>query len=179
MIILNQELTSLFSWRPTKTKMMMMKKPPCLQTIRATTTTTTLMMMIQEETSVSSKKELREMRNVKRDENRRNYPNWRQDVEEKLLQKKPKKQFNSWKEELNLDKLSELGPQWWILKVSRAKGKDTLERMMQSLHKNFPDTQFKVISFFLSFCYYYYYYANFILETVSLIIILFLQHSKH
>ncbi|KAK1412411.1 hypothetical protein QVD17_33643 [Tagetes erecta] len=88
-----------------------------------------------------TKKEEREVRNVKR-EQKRGY-NWREDVEEILLQK-PKKQFNSWKEELNLDKLSELGPQWWILKVSRAKGKDTVQRMMQALHKNFPDAEFQV-----------------------------------
>ncbi|XP_076902057.1 uncharacterized protein LOC143556676 [Bidens hawaiensis] len=88
-----------------------------------------------------SPKEKRELKKVKREEKR--MYNWREDVEEKLLQK-PKKQFNSWKEELNLDKLSELGPQWWILKVSRARGKDTVERMLQSLHKNFPDDQFKV-----------------------------------
>ncbi|KAI7731885.1 hypothetical protein M8C21_032249 [Ambrosia artemisiifolia] len=86
-------------------------------------------------------KEKREVRHLKRDE-KRSY-NWREDVEEKLLQK-PKKQFNSWKEELNLDKLSELGPQWWILKVSRARGKDTVERMMQALHKNYPDAHFEV-----------------------------------
>ncbi|XP_076926302.1 uncharacterized protein LOC143589428 [Bidens hawaiensis] len=80
----------------------------------------------------------KEKREVKREEKR--MYNWREDVEERLLQK-PKKQFNSWKEELNLDKLSELGPQWWILKV---RGKDTVERMLQSLHKNFPDAQFEV-----------------------------------
>ncbi|XP_071716461.1 uncharacterized protein [Rutidosis leptorrhynchoides] len=88
-------------------------------------------------------KEKRELRNEKRDLNR-SY-NWREEVEEKLLQK-PKKQFSSWKEELNLDKLAVLGPQWWILKVSRAKGKDTVERLMQSLHKNFPDSEFKVFT---------------------------------
>ncbi|XP_076889300.1 uncharacterized protein LOC143540016 isoform X2 [Bidens hawaiensis] len=88
-----------------------------------------------------SPKEKRELKKVKREEKR--MYNWREGVEEKLLQK-PKKQFNSWKEELNLDKLSELGPQWWILKVSRARGKDTVERMLQSLYKNFPDDQFKV-----------------------------------
>lgn len=64
-------------------------------------------------------------------------------MEEKLL-KKPKKEFKSWKEELNLDKLSLLGPRWWIVKVSRATGKDTVVRMMQALHRNFPDAEFKV-----------------------------------
>ncbi|KAI3759851.1 hypothetical protein L1987_50234 [Smallanthus sonchifolius] len=90
---------------------------------------------------VVTPKEKRDLRKVKREEKRRY--NWREEVEEMLLQK-PKKQFSSWKEELNLDKLSVMGPQWWILKVSRAKGKDTIPRMMQSLHKNFPHADFKV-----------------------------------
>ncbi|KAD6120376.1 hypothetical protein R6Q59_026410 [Mikania micrantha] len=90
---------------------------------------------------VLTPKEKRDLRNLKRDE-RRSY-NWREEVEERLLQK-PKKQFKSWKEELNLDLLSVMGPQWWILKVSRAKAKDTIQRMMQALQYNFPHSHFKV-----------------------------------
>nr|XP_043629738.1 transcription termination/antitermination protein NusG [Erigeron canadensis]XP_043629744.1 transcription termination/antitermination protein NusG [Erigeron canadensis] len=90
-------------------------------------------------------KEKREMRKEKREEKMGTGYNWREHVEEKLLEK-PKKRYNSWKEELNLDLLAQLGPQWWILKVSRAKGKDTILRMTQSLHKNFPDLHFQVFA---------------------------------
>ncbi|KAF5785653.1 putative ribosomal protein L2, domain 2 [Helianthus annuus] len=127
--MMNQELLSL-SWRPLYVPISVAVGKPSPFLLRATTTSLVL-----------TPKEKRDLRNLKRDE-KRSY-NWREDVEEKLLQK-PKKQFNSWKEELNLDKLSELGPQWWILKVSRARGKDTVERMLQALHKNYPDVEFKV-----------------------------------
>ncbi|KAL4581271.1 hypothetical protein LXL04_017482 [Taraxacum kok-saghyz] len=134
---MNQEL--LLSWRPRVCLPFPISKPKpinvLVQPIRAT-----LQASIDEKTIGLTAKEKRELRNVKREENK-SY-NLREDVEEKLL-KKPKKQFNSWKEELNLDKLAVLGPQWWIVKVSRARGKDTVERMMYGLAKNFPDAEFK------------------------------------
>ncbi|PWA36559.1 plastid transcriptionally active 13 [Artemisia annua] len=98
----------------------------------------------EEQETILTTKEKRELRKANRDSKIGTY-NWREQVEEKLLQK-PKKQFSSWKEELNLDLLAHMGPQWWILKVSRAKGKDTVERMLQALHKNFPDAEFKVFT---------------------------------
>ncbi|KAL4557952.1 hypothetical protein LXL04_036147 [Taraxacum kok-saghyz] len=135
---MNQEL--LLSWRPRLCLPFPISIPKpttvLVQPIRAT-----LQASIDEKSIGLTAKEKRELRNVKREENK-SY-NWREDVEEKLL-KKPKKQFNSWKEELNLDKLAVMGPQWWIVKVSRARGKDTVERMMQGLAKNFPDAEFKV-----------------------------------
>ncbi|KAL7612509.1 uncharacterized protein LOC111916013 [Lactuca sativa] len=138
---MNQEL--LLSWRrPCLPFPTTITKPTnvgvVFQPIRATLQTS-----VDEKAEILTAKEKRELRNVKREENK-SY-NWREDVEERLL-KKPKKQFNSWKEELNLDKLAVMGPQWWIVKVSRAKGKDTVERMMQALAKNFPDAEFQVFT---------------------------------
>ncbi|GJX47594.1 plastid transcriptionally active 13 [Tanacetum coccineum] len=121
-------------------------RPPSLVSIKKKATVVRATALMEETTSLSSltTKEKRELRKVNRDSKIGTY-NWREDVEEKLL-KKPKKQFSSWKEELNLDLLAHMGPQWWILKVSRAKGKDTVERMLQALHKNFPDAEFKVFT---------------------------------
>ncbi|KAK9073092.1 hypothetical protein SSX86_007414 [Deinandra increscens subsp. villosa] len=139
-----QEL--LLSSSSSSSSMMMMRRrwsplPFPLPIKRVTAGTVVFLRATLQSPPVVTPKEKRELRKVKREE-KRSY-NWREEVEEILLQK-PKKQFNSWKEELNLDKLSEMGPQWWILKVSRAKGKDTVQRMMQALHKNFPDAEFKV-----------------------------------
>ncbi|KAI3507403.1 hypothetical protein L1887_22388 [Cichorium endivia] len=136
---MNQEL--LLSWRPLCLPFPITITKPAIvlvQPIRAT-----LQASVSEQAAILTAKEKRDLRNAKRDENR--LYNWREDVEERLL-KKPKKQFKSWKEELNLDKLSELGTQWWIVKVSRARGKDTVERMMQALAKNFPDAEFEVFA---------------------------------
>lgn len=136
---MNQEL--LLSWRPLCLPFpITITKPTTVvvQPIRATLQTS-----LDEQRAILTAKEKRELRNTKREENKQY--NWREDVEERLL-KKPKKRFNSWKEELNLDKLAEMGPQWWIVKVSRARGKDTVERMMQALAKNFPDAEFEVFA---------------------------------
>lgn len=61
------------------------------------------------------------------------------------LIKKPKKRYVSWTEELNLDNLALLGPQWWVVRVSRVSGQDTAERMARAMARNFPDMEFKVI----------------------------------
>lgn len=80
------------------------------------------------------------MRNERRES--RAY-NWREEVEERLI-KKPKKRYTSWTEELNLDNLALLGPQWWVVRVSRVSGQDTAQRLARSLVLNFPDMEFKV-----------------------------------
>lgn len=63
-------------------------------------------------------------------------------MEERLI-KKPKKRYTSWTEELNLDNLALLGPQWWVVRVSRVSGQETAERMARSLARNFPNVDFK------------------------------------
>lgn len=64
-------------------------------------------------------------------------------MEEKLL-KKPKKMYKSWKEELNLDFLAKLGPQWWVVRVSRLRGHETADLVARLLARNYPDINFKV-----------------------------------
>lgn len=86
----------------------------------------------------------RERRQMRR-ERRESKPayNWREEVEMRLI-KKPKKRYVSWTEELNLDNLALLGPQWWVVRVSRVTGHEIAERMANSMALNFPDMEFKV-----------------------------------
>ncbi|EHA8590783.1 hypothetical protein COCNU_scaffold024208G000010 [Cocos nucifera] len=89
-------------------------------------------------------RERRQLRKERR-ESKAGSGNWREDVEERLL-KKPKKRRGSWMEELNLDNLARLGPQWWVLRVSRviSLGQEAVDRLVRSLASNFPDLEFKV-----------------------------------
>lgn len=87
-------------------------------------------------------RERRKLRNERRENNPAN--NWREEVEEKLI-KKPKKRYASWTEELNLDNLALLGPQWWIVRVARVTGHYTAERLARSLARNFPSMDFQVM----------------------------------
>ncbi|KAL0338234.1 UNVERIFIED_CONTAM: hypothetical protein Sangu_1345500 [Sesamum angustifolium] len=79
-----------------------------------------------------------------RNERRESKPayNWKEEVEMRLI-KKPKKRYVSWTEELNLDNLALLGPQWWVVRVSRVSGQDTAERMARAMARTFPDMEFK------------------------------------
>ncbi|XP_027070127.1 uncharacterized protein LOC113774816 [Coffea eugenioides] len=86
-------------------------------------------------------RERRQLRNERR-ESKAAY-NWREEVEERLV-KKPKKRYASWTEELNLDNLALLGPQWWVVRVSRVSGQDTADRLARALARNFPALDFKV-----------------------------------
>lgn len=86
-------------------------------------------------------RERRQLRNERR-ESKPAY-SWREEVEERLI-KKPKKRRASWTEELNLDNLALLGPQWWVVRVSRVSGQDTAERLARALARNFPALDFKV-----------------------------------
>lgn len=86
-------------------------------------------------------KERRRLRNERRES--KNTTNWREEVEDKLS-KKTKKEKKSWMDELNLDNLMKLGPQWWVVRVSRLKAEYTAEALARSLAKFFPDTDFKV-----------------------------------
>ncbi|PKI53842.1 uncharacterized protein LOC116209043 [Punica granatum] len=88
-----------------------------------------------------SARERRQLRNQRR-ESRAAY-NWREEVEERLI-KKPKKRYASWTEELNLDNLAQLGPQWWIVRVSRIRGQETAELIARSLVRKYPEIEFKV-----------------------------------
>lgn len=88
-----------------------------------------------------SARERRQLRNERRE--RKSTYNWREEVEERLI-KKPKKRYTSWTEELNLDNLALLGPQWWIVRVARIRYHEIAEKLARSLARNFPDIEFKV-----------------------------------
>ncbi|XP_028783554.1 uncharacterized protein LOC114739637 [Neltuma alba] len=86
-------------------------------------------------------RERRRLRNERRES--KTTTNWREEVEERLI-KKPKKKKTSWTEELNLDNLAKLGPQWWVIRGSRVRGQDTAQLLARSLARNFPDVEFKL-----------------------------------
>ena len=60
-----------------------------------------------------------------------------------------------WTEELNLDNLARLGPQWWVVRFSRVRGLETADVLARSLARNFPDIEFKVNKCSLV-CYHFY-----------------------
>ncbi|WOK95561.1 hypothetical protein Cni_G04268 [Canna indica] len=94
---------------------------------------------------VLSARERRQLRNERR-ESRAGGVGWREKVEEQLLHK-PKnrrKRATSWTEQLNLDNLARLGPQWWIVRVARVNAHEAADRIARSLARNFPTTEFKV-----------------------------------
>ncbi|KZV18535.1 hypothetical protein F511_21563 [Dorcoceras hygrometricum] len=113
----------------------------CNPKFRTTNITAIASTMNSVDESPSTARERRQLRQEKR-ESKLAY-NWREEVEDRLI-KKPKKRYASWMEELNLDNLALLGPQWWVVRVSRVSGQDTAERMARSMARNFPSLDFKV-----------------------------------
>ncbi|KAL1545584.1 hypothetical protein AAHA92_22291 [Salvia divinorum] len=93
------------------------------------------------EESPATGRERRQMRKERR-EGKPAY-NWKEEVEMQLI-KKPKKRYVSWMEELNLDNLALLGPQWWVVRVSRVSGHETAERVARFMARTFPNMEFKV-----------------------------------
>lgn len=89
-------------------------------------------------------KERRQLRNERRQAKAATDGNWREEVD-KMLMKKTKRRYATWRDELNLDKLALLGPQWWIVRVARLSAQFTAERLARSLALHFPNVEFKVI----------------------------------
>ena len=94
----------------------------------------------------------RERRRLRNERRESNAYNWKEEVEERFIKKKKKEKKPSWTEQLNLDNLAKLGPQWWVVRVSRVKVQYTSELLARSLAKNFPDMEFKVVGFFIFWC---------------------------
>lgn len=73
---------------------------------------------------------------------------WKEEVEERLIheparrRKKPVKR--TWREELNLDFLAELGPQWWLVRVSMAPGTDYVDLITKAVARRFSEVSFKI-----------------------------------
>ncbi|KAJ6992959.1 hypothetical protein NC653_016168 [Populus alba x Populus x berolinensis] len=107
---------------------------PIAATLDSTTT--------HQEQQLLTARERRQLRNEKR-ESKAGY-NWREELEDRFIKKPKKKPTTSMAEELNLDKLALLGPQWWIVRVSRIRGDETADVLARLLARNFPQIDFKV-----------------------------------
>ena len=89
-----------------------------------------------------------ERRLQKRERRELRATDWKEEVQERLIheparrRKKPPKR--SWREELNLDLLAELGPQWWLVRVSMAPGTDYVDLLTKAISRRFPEVPFKV-----------------------------------
>ncbi|TYI33258.1 hypothetical protein ES332_A04G120700v1 [Gossypium tomentosum] len=97
------------------------KHTPRLAPISASLDSTDTLVQLQQQLSA---RERRQLRNERR-ESKSGY-NWREEVEERLI-KKPKKRYTSWTEELNLDNLAHLGPQWWVIYTPAVQEKKRLK----------------------------------------------------
>ena len=90
----------------------------------------------------------REKRAQRRDRRELRATDWKEEVQDRLIheparrQKKPPKR--SWREDLNLDLLAELGPQWWLVRVSMAPGTDYVDLLTKAISRRYPEVTFKV-----------------------------------
>ncbi|KAF3334587.1 Transcription termination/antitermination protein NusG [Carex littledalei] len=73
--------------------------------------------------------------------------NWREQVEERLLVEakinKKKKQLSR-AQKLSINGLTQLGPQWWALRVSTIRTSEIATLLSRSLSTTFPQVQFKI-----------------------------------
>ncbi|KDP24511.1 hypothetical protein JCGZ_25075 [Jatropha curcas] len=92
----------------------------------------------QQELTARERRQLRQERR----ESKAGY-NWREEVEERLI-KKPKKKPTSRSVDLNLDTLADLGPQWYVVRVSRVRSDETAVLIARLLARNYPDLEYKV-----------------------------------
>ncbi|XP_031486416.1 uncharacterized protein LOC116254909 [Nymphaea colorata] len=88
-----------------------------------------------------SARERRQLRNERRE--LKAY-DWKDEVEERLARRRKKKPPSARMEELNLDNLARLGPQWWVIRVSRLSGQEAAEQLARGIARNFPNIDFKV-----------------------------------
>lgn len=94
-----------------------------------------------ESTETLSARERRRLRNERREEAKNSKPSWREEVEEKLSQRKKKPK--SWMEEMNLDNLAVHGVQWWMLVVPRNSERVAADDLSKTFPSEFPDVEFQ------------------------------------
>ncbi|KAF3795518.1 hypothetical protein EJ110_NYTH00076 [Nymphaea thermarum] len=87
-----------------------------------------------------SARERRQLRNERRE--LKAY-DWKDEVEERLARRRKKRPPSARMEELNLDNLARLGPQWWVIRVSRLSGQEAAEQLARGIARNFPNIDFK------------------------------------
>lgn len=91
----------------------------------------------------------RERRAQRRERRELRATDWKEEVQDRLIheparrRKKPPKR--SWREELNLDLLAELGTQWWLVRVSMAPGTDYVDLLTKAISRRYPEVPFKVL----------------------------------
>ncbi|XP_062214108.1 uncharacterized protein LOC133915104 isoform X2 [Phragmites australis] len=90
----------------------------------------------------------RERRQQRRERRELRATDWKEEVQDRLIheparrRKKPPKR--TWREELNLDLLAELGPQWWLVRVSMAPGTDYVDLLTKAIYRRHPEVSFKI-----------------------------------
>jgi hypothetical protein len=90
----------------------------------------------------------REKRQQRRERRELRATDWKEEVQDRLIheparrRKKPPKR--TWREELNLDLLAELGPQWWLVRVSMAPGTDYVDLLTKAISRRYSEVPFKV-----------------------------------
>ncbi|CAN6322144.1 unnamed protein product [Urochloa humidicola] len=90
----------------------------------------------------------RERRLQRRERRELRATDWKEEVQDRLIheparrRKKPLKR--SWREELNLDLLAELGPQWWLVRVSMAPGTDYVDLLTKAISRRYSEVTFKI-----------------------------------
>lgn len=90
----------------------------------------------------------REKRQQRRERRELRATDWKEEVQYRLIheparrRKKPPKR--TWREELNLDLLAELGPQWWLVRLSMAPGTDYVDLLTKAISRRYPEVPFKV-----------------------------------
>ncbi|KAK3145618.1 hypothetical protein QOZ80_3BG0255230 [Eleusine coracana subsp. coracana] len=90
----------------------------------------------------------RERRQQRRERRELRATDWKEEVQDRLIheparrRKKPPKR--TWREELNLDLLAELGPQWWLVRVSMAPGTDYVDLLTKAISRRFSEVPFKI-----------------------------------
>ncbi|CAD6215259.1 unnamed protein product [Miscanthus lutarioriparius] len=90
----------------------------------------------------------REKRAQRRERRELRATDWKEEVQDRLIheparrRKKPPKR--SWREDLNLDLLAELGPQWWLVRVSMAPGTDYVDLLTKAISRRYPEVTFKI-----------------------------------
>lgn len=129
----------LLTWNPSL-HFLSLPTPLSPPTMRFTSVSATAESSVNEQ-SLLTARERRQLRNEKRES--KTGHNWKEEVEE-MLRKKPKVKKIPWKEEFNLDRLGQLGPQWWVLRVPRSSAQYTSERLARSLERKFPHMDIKV-----------------------------------
>lgn len=90
----------------------------------------------------------REKRAQRRERRELRATDWKEEVQDRLIhepaRRRKKTPKRSWREDLNLDLLAELGPQWWLVRVSMAPGTDYVDLLTKAISRRYPEVTFKV-----------------------------------